>query len=105
MISYRPRSALRDMGRALGIDLDRINAVSKGQQWWDGRGIAPERLAEQGFDPDALQMELQHGDPTKQIRPQQNAGRTPCGKRGEGQCNPTATGTHALHPQRRVHQR
>ena len=51
MISYRPRSALRDMGRALGIDLDRINAVSKGQQWWDGRGIAPERLAEQGFDP------------------------------------------------------
>jgi len=54
MISYRPRSALRDMGRALGIDLDRINAVSKGQQWWDGRGIAPERLAEQGFDPDSL---------------------------------------------------
>ncbi len=54
MISYRPRSALRDIGRALGIDLDRINAVSKGQQWWDGRGIAPERLAEQGFDPDSL---------------------------------------------------
>ncbi|GCL62596.1 error-prone DNA polymerase [Pseudaquabacterium pictum] len=53
MISYRPRSALRDIGRALGIDIDRINAVSKGQQWWDGRGIAPERLAEQGFDPDS----------------------------------------------------
>jgi error-prone DNA polymerase len=51
MISYRPRSALRDIGRALGIDSDRIDAVSKGQQWWDGRGIAPERLAEQGFDP------------------------------------------------------
>ena len=51
MISYRPRSALRDIGRALGIDLDRIDAVSKGQQWWDGRSIAPERLAEQGFDP------------------------------------------------------
>ncbi|MES2714280.1 MAG: error-prone DNA polymerase [Pseudomonadota bacterium] len=53
MISYRPRSALRDMGRALGIDVDRISAVSKGQQWWDGSGIAPERLAEQGFDPDS----------------------------------------------------
>ena len=51
MISYRPRSALRDIGRALGIDIDHINAVSKGQQWWDGRGIAPERLAEQGLDP------------------------------------------------------
>ena len=54
MISYRPRSALRDMGRALGIDLDRINAVSKGQHWFDGKTIAPERLREQGLDPDSL---------------------------------------------------
>ncbi len=53
VISYRPRSALRDTGRALGIDLDRIDAVSKGQHWFDGRGIAPERLRENGFDPDA----------------------------------------------------
>ena len=54
VISYRPRSALRDVGRALGIDLDRITAVSKGQQWWDGRSIDAERLREQGLDPDAL---------------------------------------------------
>jgi error-prone DNA polymerase len=53
VISYRPRSALRDVGRALGIDLDRIDAVSKGQHWFDGRSIAPERLREHGFDPDA----------------------------------------------------
>jgi error-prone DNA polymerase len=53
VISYRPRSALRDMGRALGIDLDRIDAVSKSQHWFDGRRIAPERLRENGFDPDA----------------------------------------------------
>ena len=53
MISYRPRSALRDMGRALGIDLDRINAVSKGQHWFDGKTISPDRLREQGFDPEA----------------------------------------------------
>ncbi len=54
MISYRPRSALRDIGRALGIDLDRINAVSKGQHWFDGRTIAADRLREQGLDPDSL---------------------------------------------------
>ena len=54
MISYRPRSALRDVGRALGIDLDRINAVSKGQQWFDGKTIAADRLREQGLDPDSL---------------------------------------------------
>ncbi|MBL8307333.1 MAG: error-prone DNA polymerase [Rubrivivax sp.] len=53
VISYRPRSALRDMGRALGFDLDRIEAVSKSQQWFDGRRIAPERLAENGFDPES----------------------------------------------------
>jgi len=54
VISYRPRSAVRDVGRALGIDLQRIDAVSKGHQWFDGRGISAERLRENGFDPDAL---------------------------------------------------
>ncbi|MBL8350524.1 MAG: error-prone DNA polymerase [Burkholderiaceae bacterium] len=54
VISYRPRSALRDVGRALGLDLDRIAAVSKGQHWFDGKTIAPERLREQGLDPDSL---------------------------------------------------
>jgi len=54
IISYRPRSALRDVGRALGLDLDRIAAVAKGQHWFDGREIAPDRLREQGLDPDSL---------------------------------------------------
>lgn len=53
VISYRPRSAVRDVGRALGIDLQRIDAVAKGQHWFDGRSIAAERLVENGFDPDA----------------------------------------------------
>ncbi|MFY9509983.1 MAG: error-prone DNA polymerase, partial [Rubrivivax sp.] len=53
VIAYRPRSALRDVGRALGIDIAGINAVSKSQHWFDGRGIAAERLRENGFDPDA----------------------------------------------------
>jgi error-prone DNA polymerase len=53
IISYRPRSALRDVGRALGIDLERIEAVSKSQHWFDGRRIDPERLRENGFDPEA----------------------------------------------------
>lgn len=53
VISYRPRSALRDVGRALGIDLQRIDAVAKSQQWFDGRRIDAERLRENGFDPEA----------------------------------------------------
>ena len=58
VISYRPRSALRDAGRALGIDLQRIDAVSKSQHWFDGRGIAPERLRENGFDPESPVVRL-----------------------------------------------
>ena len=53
VISYRPRSALRDVGRALGIDLQRIDGVAKSQQWFDGRRINPERLRENGFDPES----------------------------------------------------
>jgi len=53
VISYRPRSALRDMGRAMGIDLDRIAAVARGQHWFDGRQINDERLRENGLDPDS----------------------------------------------------
>jgi error-prone DNA polymerase len=62
IISYRPRSALRDVGRALGIDLAMIEMVAKMQQWFDGSQIGNERLREQGLDADAplitLWMEL-----------------------------------------------
>ena len=53
LISYRPRSALKDVGKALGIDFDQINRLSRSHQWWDGRQIVPERLAECGFDADS----------------------------------------------------
>ncbi|MFA7505914.1 MAG: error-prone DNA polymerase, partial [Burkholderiaceae bacterium] len=51
VISYRPRSALRDVGRALGIDAQRLDLMARSHQWWDGHGVKPERLAEIGFDP------------------------------------------------------
>ena len=60
VISYRGRSCLRDVGRALGFDLDRIEAVTKQQPWWTdhpGR-FDPERLREHGFDPDAPLVKL-----------------------------------------------
>ena len=62
VICYRPRSALRDVGRALGIDLQRIELVSKSLHWFDGRNVDAQRLRDAGFDPDApvtkLWMEL-----------------------------------------------
>jgi error-prone DNA polymerase len=53
VISYRPRSAVRDVGRALGLDLDRIDAVAKSISWITdsttpaGRRLDPERLREE----------------------------------------------------------
>jgi error-prone DNA polymerase len=51
LATYRPRSALRDVGRALGVDAQRVDLLTRTQQWWDGRGVRPERFVEAGFDP------------------------------------------------------
>ncbi|MGH8600945.1 MAG: error-prone DNA polymerase, partial [Burkholderiales bacterium] len=51
VIRYKPRSALRDVGKALGFDLPQVNRLAKSLAWWDGRQVLPERLAEAGFDP------------------------------------------------------
>jgi error-prone DNA polymerase len=52
VITYRPRSAIRDVGKALGLDLAQVDRLAKSLAWWDGRGVTPERLLETGFDPD-----------------------------------------------------
>ena len=53
VICYRARSAVRDVGKALGIDLQRIDQFTRNQQWWDGRTLREDRLREAGFDPDS----------------------------------------------------
>ncbi len=51
IISYRPRSALRDVGKALGLDLAEVDRLARSMQWWDGQRIDPERIRASGFDP------------------------------------------------------
>src|SRR5476649_400685 len=53
VISYRPKSALRDSGRALGIDLAIVEKVAKAHHWFDGKRDLLNRLAECGLDPQA----------------------------------------------------
>ncbi|BAL95149.1 error-prone DNA polymerase [Rubrivivax gelatinosus] len=48
-ISYRPKSALRDVGKALGFPEAVIDQVAKGHTWWDGINIRTERLVELGL--------------------------------------------------------
>ena len=57
VICYRTRSALRDTGRALGIDIDRINALTASLSWWDKREQLPERFVEAGLDPQSPRVE------------------------------------------------
>jgi len=50
-IQYRPRSALRDLGKAFGLDPLQVRRLSSAVHWWDGREVAAERVREAGFDP------------------------------------------------------
>jgi error-prone DNA polymerase len=51
VITYRPRSAIRDVGKALGLSFDRVDALAKKHEWWDKKTLPDEFLREAGFDP------------------------------------------------------
>ena len=51
VICYRPKSAVRDVGKALGLSPDQVDRLAGSLAWWDSHGIAPQRLREAGFDP------------------------------------------------------
>ncbi|WP_130618028.1 error-prone DNA polymerase [Dyella amyloliquefaciens] len=51
VISYRGKSAVRDVARALGLPMDQIDLLSKIFAWWDGEDALADRLLERGFDP------------------------------------------------------
>ncbi|MDQ1833659.1 error-prone DNA polymerase [Massilia scottii] len=53
VISYRPKSALRDSGKALGVDLAIVDKVAKTHHWFDSKDDLVKRLAECGLDPDS----------------------------------------------------
>ena len=49
VISYRPKSAIRDVGKALGFDLQTLDALAEGQKWFDGEDVRLERFEELGM--------------------------------------------------------
>jgi len=50
VICYRPRSALRDVGKALGLDLSQVDRLAKAVGWWDGRQALQQRIGDAGLD-------------------------------------------------------
>ncbi|MFO0835757.1 MAG: error-prone DNA polymerase [Phycisphaerales bacterium] len=52
VISYRGKSAIRDVGKAMGLSLDCVDKLAKSLGWWDKAEFPAERLREMGLDPD-----------------------------------------------------
>ena len=50
VICYHPKSAVRDVGRALGLDAPQVDRLAAAMQWWDGNEIADARVRDAGFD-------------------------------------------------------
>jgi error-prone DNA polymerase len=53
LITYRLKSAVRDVGKALGMDLDLVDLLAKSLAWWDKREELDRHLRNAGLDPDS----------------------------------------------------
>ncbi|MGH8308967.1 MAG: hypothetical protein ACRETX_04145, partial [Steroidobacteraceae bacterium] len=51
VVMYRPRSALRDLGKALGFEPEQVARLASTVQWWDGGRVDAERVRDAGLDP------------------------------------------------------
>jgi error-prone DNA polymerase len=51
LITYRPKSAVRDVGKALGMDADLVDLLAKSLSWWDQPGELAARFQNAGLDP------------------------------------------------------
>ncbi|HYF15379.1 MAG TPA: error-prone DNA polymerase [Phycisphaerales bacterium] len=52
VITYRRRSAVRDVGKALGLSLDLVDRLAKSTEWFDDGAAHPKRLRDLGLNPD-----------------------------------------------------
>ena len=53
LITYRLRSAIRDVGKALGMDADLIDLLAKSFAWWDDHKELRQQFRQAGLDPDS----------------------------------------------------
>ncbi|NIN37408.1 MAG: error-prone DNA polymerase, partial [Gammaproteobacteria bacterium] len=51
VIRYQPRSAVRDVGKALGLSLAQVDRLAKSLAWWDGKRVLKARFEEAGLNP------------------------------------------------------
>jgi len=56
VITYRPKSAIRDVGKALGFSLAQVDQLARNTAWWDNPEGFTQRIRQQGFDLDNLKV-------------------------------------------------
>src|SRR5690606_18857333 len=52
VIRYQPRSAIRDVGKAMGLSPDLVDRLAKSLWGWGREGITEDQIREAGIDPD-----------------------------------------------------
>ena len=52
VITYRPRSAVRDVGKAIGMSLDQVDRLAKSIYWWHHLETIQQQLQDNGFSID-----------------------------------------------------
>jgi len=57
VISYRAKSAFKDVGKALGFEAEQLEALSGNLMWWDGSDEMTERVEEVGLDVNDLAVQ------------------------------------------------
>lgn len=58
VIHYQPRSALREVGKVMGLSADVIDKMSKTMLGWGRDGVDEQQIAESGLDPDSDRVRL-----------------------------------------------
>jgi error-prone DNA polymerase len=53
VVTYKVRSAVRDVGKALGLDADLLDRIAKSHAYWDDEAVFRNNLAEQGLHMDS----------------------------------------------------
>ena len=58
LITYQPRSAVRDVAKALGLSLAQAERLADVYQWWDNNEVTAEKVRDAGLDPASSLMRL-----------------------------------------------
>ncbi len=56
--TYHPRSAIRDVGKALGLPAQMVDTLAKNHQWWDGKELQTTSFQHMGIDPNSRPIRL-----------------------------------------------